>query len=218
MSRRPLIVGTAVAAVCLAAFWELAEGLAGSSRLIGFDAAVSEAIQSWRTPPLTAVMIGVTNAGDTPAVALAAVALTVAVAALGRYRQAAFSGGVILLGSILSTLAKGSFARERPPVEQALIPLPPSYSFPSGHTIGSMTLAFVMGYLVLAAPWRIVWRVTAIALWAIYAVLVGISRVYLGVHWPSDVIASWLLGGALVSLWAGVYETWFAENPGSRSA
>lgn len=211
MRSRPLIVGSTVAAVLLAAFWALAGGLAGSARLAAFDSAVAAGIQSWRTTSLTAVMIGITNAGDTPAIALAAVALLVAFSALTHYRKAVFAGGVVLLGGIISTVAKDSFARPRPPAVQALIDIPVSYSFPSGHTMGSMTLAFVMAYLVARAPWRPWVRAVVIALWALYAVLVGVSRVYLGVHWPSDVIAAWLLGGALASFAFGVWETWFAE-------
>lgn len=210
MRYRPLIVGSTVAAVFLVAFWQLAEGFVGSPRVIAFDASVSAAIQSWRTPPLTAVMVGITNAGDTPAIALAAFALFIAFAALGKWLEASFTGGVVLVGGLLSSLAKGSFARARPPFEQALIDLPRSFSFPSGHTMGSMIFAFVMGYLVVRSGWQLWARLAVLGVWAAYTILVGISRVYLGVHWPSDVLAAWLLGGALSAFSVGVYETWFA--------
>lgn len=206
MRRRPLIAGAAVAAVFLAGFLELAEGLAGSPRLAAFDSQVSQLVQGWRSPPLTAVMVGITNAGDTPAISLAAIAILVALAAVGRLRDAVFTGGVVLVGGLLSSLAKGSFARTRPPVDAALIDLPRSFSFPSGHTMGSMTLAFVMAYLVARSGWSAAWRLCVVAGWVCYAVAVGFSRVYLGVHWPSDVIAAWLLGGALAAAALGVLE------------
>lgn len=208
--RRPFIAGTAVAAIFMIAFWELAEGLAGSSRLIDFDAALSSTIQSWRSPGLTAAMIAITNAGDSPAVALAAVGIFIAFSALRHYRMAGFAGGIVLLGAVFSSVAKRSFARPRPPLEQALIDLPGSYSFPSGHTIGSMTFAFVMGYLVARAPWHPAARIAVVGMWALYAILVGVSRIYLGVHWPSDVLAAWLIGGALASFSLGVWASWFS--------
>ena len=77
-------------------------------------------------------------------------------------------------------------ARERPSFWESITP-ELTYSFPSGHAIGSATLA---GVLVLLA-WRGRWRWPVVACVAPLVLLIGFSRVYLGVHFPSDIVAGW---------------------------
>lgn len=203
MKLRPLLAGAAISAALLFAFWELAEEFAGTSEVVGFDSKVTALVQGWRAPWLTAAMTGITAAGSTPAVLLAAFILLVSLMTASRAADAVFAAAVVSLGGALSWLAKGSFARARPPVENALIPLPLSFSFPSGHTMGSFCLAYVAVYLTLRARWSGSAKAFAISVAVAYAVLVGVSRVYLGVHWPSDVVAGWLLGGAIAAAAAG---------------
>jgi len=205
--RRPLIVGGLVAFACLAGFWELAEDFAYSAAVRAFDQTVSAAVQSLRAPAMTVVMKAVTVSGGTAVVTVATLAL-VAVLWLRHKRfesmvVAAAVGG----GTLLSTLAKGHFGRDRPPAHSTLIPLPESTSFPSGHTMASLCLGVALGYLAVRSDMRPSAKVAAVAGCVIYAVAVGVSRVYLGVHWPSDVLASWLLGGAWLAVVIGVAES-----------
>lgn len=113
-------------------------------------------------------------------------ALVLALAALRRLREGLFAG-VALAGSALLNLgAKQLFARERPSLWESIAP-ETSFSFPSGHAMGSMTLAMVL--VLLAWHTRLRWWV-AVPI-AGFVVLVGLSRVYLGVHYPSDIMAGW---------------------------
>lgn len=107
--------------------------------------------------------------------------------ALRRHAREGLFAGLALGGSALLNLAtKQLFARERPSLWESIAP-ETTFSFPSGHAMGSMTLACVC---VLLA-WRTRWRWPVVAGMATFTVLVGLSRVYLGVHYPSDILAGW---------------------------
>lgn len=102
---------------------------------------------------------------------------------------AAASGLVWLVNPAL----KRVFARDRPTVRPYVEPLS-DYSFPSGHAIASMTFASLL--VLLAWPTRV--RVPVLVGAVAYVVMVGVTRIVLGVHWPSDLVAGWALGLAVV--------------------
>ncbi|MFP7721878.1 phosphatase PAP2 family protein [Lysobacter sp. A3-1-A15] len=104
----------------------------------------------------------------------------------GRMREGLFAALALGGSALLNMATKQLYARERPDLWTSLLP-EETYSFPSGHAMGSMTLAAVV--ILLAWPTR--WRWTALLLAGGFAVLVGASRVYLGVHFPSDILAGW---------------------------
>lgn len=107
--------------------------------------------------------------------------------AVRRKLHAGLFAVVAIVGSALLNLgAKQLFARQRPTLWESIAP-ESSFSFPSGHAMGSMTLACVLALLAWHTRWR--WPVLAVS--AIFVALVGLSRVYLGVHYPSDILAGW---------------------------
>ena len=110
-----------------------------------------------------------------------------------RAREALFAGLALAGSALLNLGTKQLFARERPSLWESIAP-EHSFSFPSGHAMGSMTLACVCVLLAWRTPWR--WPVAIAAL--AFTLLVGLSRVYLGVHFPSDILAGW----AAASIWA----------------
>ena len=110
-----------------------------------------------------------------------------------RVREGLFAALALGGSALLNVAAKQVFARARPELWASLAP-EQTFSFPSGHAMGSMTLAWV---LVLLA-WHTRWRWPALLLALPFAVLVGLSRVYLGVHFPSDILAGW----TAASVWA----------------
>jgi membrane-associated phospholipid phosphatase len=110
-----------------------------------------------------------------------------------RYRQAAFVATATLLSMTAAGVMKLVFARPRPEV----IPQPLGrWSFPSGHTMTATGLAISL--LVVIWPTR--WRIPALALATVCAIGVGLTRVYLGYHYPSDVVAGWALSLAVVGV------------------
>ncbi len=121
------------------------------------------------------------------------IVLVLALALKRRLREGLFAG-IALGGSALLNLGtKRLFARERPSLWESIAP-ETTYSFPSGHAMGSMTLALVLVLLAWPTRWR--WPM-AIAM-AVFVPMVGLSRVYLGVHYPSDILAGWMAASAWV--------------------
>jgi membrane-associated phospholipid phosphatase len=124
--------------------------------------------------------------------------------------------GALIVGQVLRVGLAALIARPRPP-RGDWAATAAGYSFPSGHTV-SATLAAGLLCLGLLRTVRSAWRIAGIAVAICWAILDGASRVYQGVHWPSDVLAGWLFGSALILLIAAVLATdrvgsWTAPGP-----
>ncbi len=128
--------------------------------------------------------------------------LLVGVLTLRRNLREGLFAGVSIIGSALLNLgAKHLFARQRPSLWESIAP-ESTFSFPSGHAMGTMTLAAV---LILLAWWTR-WRWPVAVPMAAFAGLVALSRIYLGVHYPSDILAGW----AAALMWTvGTYSVVF---------
>ncbi len=99
----------------------------------------------------------------------------------------------IVSGTAVSTLMKSGFDRPRP----ELVPHKTQIytkSFPSGHSAMSSLLFLTLGAVMARAERDRKTKVFLIAVPVVLSLLVGVSRVYMGVHWPTDVLAGWLLG------------------------
>jgi undecaprenyl-diphosphatase len=115
----------------------------------------------------------------------------------GKKYMALFVWGAVVSGLIASTLLKDLFGRPRPD----LVPYAAyasNSSFPSGHSMMSAITYLVLGALLARSQERKLLKAYFLVTAAFITVLVGISRVYLGVHWPTDVLAGWTAG----AVWA----------------
>jgi undecaprenyl-diphosphatase len=198
----PLLASLVCAVVSLLLFTGLAdEMLEGDTRQ--FDAVVRQYVHAHSSKWLTATMQFMTLLGSALIVAIATAASSAALWIKGRRREALLIAITVIGGSLLMGTLKIGFHRERPePFFDTR--LPASYSFPSGHALLSFCLCGA-GAALLSEEQKKHW--VRIAIWAFAAVLVvaiGYSRIYLGVHYPSDVIAGylaalvWLLGVGIV--------------------
>jgi undecaprenyl-diphosphatase len=114
-----------------------------------------------------------------------------------RFRAAGFL--IVSLGSglMLSYLLKNFFLRERPTVVPRLTHFDPG-SFPSGHSMGAALVYLTLGGIISRQTRRLLSKAYFLSVALVLTVLVGVSRIYLGVHFPSDVLAGWAVG----SLWS----------------
>jgi undecaprenyl-diphosphatase len=115
----------------------------------------------------------------------------------GKRRMALFVCGSVLSGLIASTILKDLFVRPRPD----LVPraaYSSGASFPSGHSMMSAITYLVLGALLARSQERKRLKAYFFLLAALLTLMVGVSRVYLGVHWPTDVLAGWTAG----AVWA----------------
>lgn len=117
--------------------------------------------------------------------------LVLALAWKRRLREGLFAALALGGSALLNIAAKQTFARVRPELWLSVAP-EHTWSFPSGHAMGSVTLVWVC--LLLA--WRTRWRWPVLLVAVPFALLVGLSRVYLGVHYPSDILAGWTAASA----------------------
>jgi membrane-associated phospholipid phosphatase len=158
-----------------------------------FDSAVTAAIHAYASAPLTSVMKALTIFGSSVVMAPLAI-LTLAVCYKRREFHALKTLAATFVGAlILEFLLKFAFHRPRP-VPFFDLPAPASFSFPSGHALFSF--CFFAGIAALLSP-RLERRGAKFALWAVAVVLIvgiGLSRIYLGVHYPSDVLAGYAVG------------------------
>jgi undecaprenyl-diphosphatase len=117
-------------------------------------------------------------------------------------------------GSLLLVLLKNFFQRPRPIFEHPLLMLS-TYSFPSGHVMGATLFCGSLAFIALssAQTWR--WRILSLLLATGFVILIALTRVYLGVHYLSDVLAAMAAGLAWLAFCLTAVET-YRKRPGRK--
>lgn len=193
---RTIVAGFAAALAALLLFAWLASGVMRGED-IGFDAPVRASVHSLTTPGLTYTMLGFTWLGSAPCVVGLGALLVWRLMKAGRQRAATILVIVTAGAEMLDQVLKLVFHRVRPEAFFGFAD-PVTYSFPSGHAITAASFYGVLAAIVAVQEKR---RAVRVAVWcaaALAAAAIGLSRVYLGVHYPSDVVA----GYAAAVVWA----------------
>lgn len=160
---------------------------------IGFDLPIQLWAHSYQTSSRDSWMLAISMFGSPGLMALFCGVASFGLWMKKRRADLAFFLVATIGAGLLNQIGKLGFRRARPDLWTPIDPRQ-DFSFPSGHAMG--TMALFAAILVLLWPTR--WRVPFLILGGIFVFLVGLSRVYLGVHFPSDVLCGWLASLAWV--------------------
>jgi undecaprenyl-diphosphatase len=164
--------------------------------LMQLDQGLLALVQEQRSTRLDSLMVIITRLGDLRTQVIAAVALCLILLLTRQWRALCLAIGATLGTALANNALKALFSRSRPDV--LLEPLS-SYSFPSAHSSAAFAFFLLLGLLASRGqPPR--WRLTWLLLASLPAAAIALSRVYLGVHWPSDIIAGAALAAGICAL------------------
>jgi undecaprenyl-diphosphatase len=189
-----IVVGAIAAIVAGYLFVVLAEQLERTTSVVS---RADQTIHTWigheRQAAMTTLFTTATNLGGV--IGQTAIAAVVVATLLVRKARASAIFVVVTAGTgaLLNLGLKLFFERVRPDLASALVSAR-WYSFPSGHAMDSFITFGALAYLALRLPWPRAARSAALAIALTLVVLVGVSRVYLGVHWASDIAGGWSAG------------------------
>jgi undecaprenyl-diphosphatase len=190
-----------VVAAALFAFFKLASEVAEGDTA-AFDRWLLQALRSPQDPAvpigpdwLRRAMVDITALGGGPVLTLITIVVASYLVAARKAATAAFVVAAVTSGALAGNLLKLAFARARPELVGHLVEAY-SASFPSGHALNSAVTYLTLGALIARTEESRALRVYVIAVAVGLTLVIGSSRVYLGVHWPSDVVAGWCVGCA----------------------
>jgi membrane-associated phospholipid phosphatase len=196
-----LVVGALAALLLSFVASRIYDSVTESDGVAGLDKPILQLAVAHRSPVLDSLVTGYTDiAGPIGMPILAVVAALV----LSLWRKS-WTPAILIVaagaGSLLMTIAgKDIIGRHRPPLVDAVPPYEYSPSFPSGHTLNAIVVAGVIAYLLILRQRSAHARVITISVAALFALTIGLSRVFLGHHWFTDVLAGWALGGAWLAI------------------
>jgi membrane-associated phospholipid phosphatase len=174
----------------------------GGGPALADSALLSESIEV-RSGGLTQLAVFVTNIGNTTSMAVLAVVVAGWCWYRGRRADAVLAVVAMAGSAALFNLLKDAFGRPRPPIADRLVDAG-NESLPSGHA--TMSIVVIGTIVVLAWAGRsVMTRAVLVVAAVVWVGAVGATRVYLGVHWFSDVVAGWLVGAAWLALCVAVW-------------
>lgn len=182
-------------------FLGIVEDIVEGDPLVMVDQAVFTFLQQLRTAPMDRVMVGITEMGSVGVLLPLVVVVAAWLVARRCWRTAGYWIATVASSELVVKVLKLTLGRNRP---LSLYQGVERYSFPSGHATGTAVVLATLAFLLTRGQ-SLRWRITVGASVAVYAALVGFSRLYVGAHWLSDVVGGFSFGLAAVVLAAMVY-------------
>jgi membrane-associated phospholipid phosphatase len=177
------------------------DAVAEHDGISGLDQPVLNDSMALRTATNTRLLTWFTHLGGPVGMTVIASLITIAMVWRWRSRTPLILMLIAVAGSLaMTTVGKAVVGRARPPLSEAVPPYEYAFSFPSGHALNSTVIAGMVAYLVIRRLRTQRARVLSVILAIGWAVAIGLSRVFLGHHWLTDVIFGWLIGAAWLAL------------------
>ncbi|WP_195576026.1 phosphatase PAP2 family protein [Paenibacillus sp. 1001270B_150601_E10] len=202
MANRSLWISLGLAGCFIIFAW-----LVLTDKLTGFDLSIIETVQGWERTLLTTIMLIVTKTGEGLLLVILTLAIMIVLyAVLGHRRELLLVVFVSITSACVNQLLKFIILRPRPTLNR-LIEVG-GYSFPSGHSMAAFSLYGVLTYLLWKHVSNQGGRVLLLIISGCFILSIGLSRVYLGVHYPTDVIAGYLASASWLFFSISLYERW----------
>lgn len=178
--------------------------LVGRHHIAAFDRTITDYLQGFEAPWLTHTMVFITNLGTgLPVVVISLVCMLFLFFVLKHRHELLLFLFAILGSSLFNLVLKSIFHRQRPDIHRLIQET--GFSFPSGHSMGAFALYGIVTYLL----WKHIpsWggRILLVFVSCAFILAIGISRIYLGVHYPSDVLGGYLASGFWLSVSIRIY-------------
>jgi membrane-associated phospholipid phosphatase len=197
--------------------------LAAGESIVGVDGAVAAALHAHASPAATTTFRLVTELGSTTVLVVVTILAAGYLARLGRRHDSAFLILTLVGAEALTWSLKALFRRERPTFDDP-VATASSFSYPSGHALVSLAVYGALAYVLLAGRGSPRGRAAVAGFAALLIATIGFSRLYLGVHYLSDVLAGYAVGFAWLLLITTVRQTpafirvsWAATAPALRA-
>lgn len=194
-----LTLGIIITLIFIVLFFSIIRNLLDQDSLIQVDLRIINLVQIFRSPFFNNFMLFVTDLGKGQVVFLGAVIAGIILTTLKYWRYLITLIVSILGGEVFVWAIKNIFERPRPSLVNALLP-ESGYSFPSGHAFVAISFYGLLSCFFYRKIRNRFLKFLAVFLGVILILAIGFSRIYLGVHWPSDVLASYVLGAAWLTV------------------
>lgn len=196
-----LAVGALIALALSFIASRIYDSVTESDGVTGLDRPLLEVAMRARSPILDLIVTGYTDIAGPIGMPIIAVAAIIILTLKRKSWTPAILIAAAGIGSLLMTIAgKDIIGRDRPPFSDAVAPFEYSPSFPSGHTLNSVVIAGVVAYLLILRQRSAAARTVTVVIASLFAATIGLSRVFLGHHWFTDVLAGWVLGAAWLAI------------------
>ncbi len=156
-----------------------------------FDQAVISVVCN-HNPANVAFATTFTNLGNTSTITIETIIVFILLLAFKQFAYAFFTAGVMIAANGYNWIIKHAVQRHRPYVHHLVYA--DGYSFPSGHSVGSAALFGILIILTLLLVKSKFWKTVLIILWTLFPLVIGYTRIFVHVHYPSDVFGGWLEG------------------------
>lgn len=192
-------VGIVLSSVALFYFLGLAQDILSKESFIEADTRIMNLVAALRSIPSAKIMLVFTYLANWQFVASLGAIIVIALLLLKEKRKITFLIMGVVVGEVLYVFFKLLLHRTRPDIGFSLIP-EEGYAFPSGHATMSIIFYGMICFFLLRTFKRRQLKVFVVVLTLALIFFIGLSRIYLGVHWVSDILAGWTLGATILIL------------------